>query len=293
MGKVAYLFCLIWFCPALASAQEIKPQGRFLQDSIRVGAAVEYSFSARYPKNMEALFPDSTYDFSPFEFVKKEVFNTQSDSVQSYDSVIYHFITFEVDQVLSLALPIYLVIDTDSTVVYANVDSIYFKSVIAEEIDTLALMENTQHQEVARQFNYPYLLIGLIALLVVIGAIILLFGNTIYQKIRIARLKKAHQRFIQKFDKLKKEDQMDVSKVEHIVAVWKKYLERLENFPYSKLTTKEILSIDQNRHFKETLKSLDRNIYDRFDTDHLMELFNNLQEYSQQRFFQKLERFRK
>ena len=86
---------------------------------------------------------------------------------------------------------------------------------------------------------------------------------------------------------------MDVSKVEHIVAVWKKYLERLENFPYSKLTTKEILTIDQNRHFKETLKSLDRNIYDRLDAIHLVELFDNLQEFGQQRFMQRLERIGK
>ena len=294
MGRIHIYFCfLLWFFPALVLAQEIKPVGEFLKDSVMVGAPVEYSFRVKYPKSMETLFPDSTYDFSPFEFVRKDVFNTLSDTAQSYDSVIYHLVTFELDEVQSLALPIYLIIDGDSTEVYSEKDSISFKTVIAENLDSLALLKNTDHQEVARQFNYPYLVIGIVAVLLVIGILIALFGRGIYQRIQIARLKKAHQRFLQKFDRLRQEEPMDTYKVEHIVAVWKKYLERLENFPYSKLTTKEILTIEQNRHFKETLKSLDRNIYDRLDAVHLVELFDNLQDFGQQRFTQRLERIGK
>ena len=183
MGKIHYLICLLaWFCPEVVHAQEIKPVGEFLKDSVMVGAPVEYSFRVKYPKTMEALFPDSTYDFSPFEFVQKDIFNTLSDTAQSYDSVVYHLITFELDEVQSLALPIYLIIDGDSTEIYSASDSIFFKTVIAEELDSLALLKNTEHQEVAKQFNYPYLIIGIVAVLLVIGILIALFGKSIYQR---------------------------------------------------------------------------------------------------------------
>ena len=66
MGK--RLLFLILFLGILlqVSAQEVKVEGYFLQDSAKLGERIGYVLKASYPKEKQLIFPDSVYDFSPF-----------------------------------------------------------------------------------------------------------------------------------------------------------------------------------------------------------------------------------
>jgi hypothetical protein len=48
---------------------------------------------------------------------------------------------------------------------------------------------------------------------------------------------------------------------EQILSIWKKYLERLERKPFTKLTTRETIQMEKDPALGESLKKLDMAIY--------------------------------
>jgi len=101
---------LLWFASINSISQEVKPKGVFLVDSAKIGEQIPYSLSIRYPKQMEFLFPDSNYNFFPFEFNSKNFFITRTDSLVSVDSAIFYLSTFEVEPVQKLFLPVFMIV---------------------------------------------------------------------------------------------------------------------------------------------------------------------------------------
>src|SRR5258706_2727181 len=71
------------------NAQDMKVNGRFTSDSTEIGKPVYFFLTARYPSTSTILFPDSTFAFSPFEWVSKKYSVTQTKEGISYDSVTY------------------------------------------------------------------------------------------------------------------------------------------------------------------------------------------------------------
>ena len=71
-------------------------------------------------------------------------------------------------------------------------------------------------------------------------------------------ISRRHKRFIKSFGEKIQYADMDVEKT---VADWKKYLEKLEQVPYSKLTSKEIFKITSDNQLKDELGIIDRFIY--------------------------------
>ncbi len=121
---------LLWFVSTNSISQDVKPKGAFLVDSAKIGEQIPYSLSIRYPKQMEFLFPDSNYNFFPFEFISKDFFITHTDSLGSVDSAIYYLATFEIEPVQKLFLPVFMISQGDSVVLSPPADSIYLKALI-------------------------------------------------------------------------------------------------------------------------------------------------------------------
>ena len=73
MGRIiAFLFLLAVSLPI--SAQKVQVKGYFTQDSAQLGERVGYVLKASYPQSAQLIFPDSTFDFSPFVFLEKKTF---------------------------------------------------------------------------------------------------------------------------------------------------------------------------------------------------------------------------
>ena len=258
MRKRVNLFLLLFLIISVGVAQNITPKGVFLKDSIQIGAPLSFVLSVKYPKNLEIIFPDSLYDFSPFEITNKAYFPTKSDSVFSKDSAIYFLSTFEIDTVQYLKMPVYLINDFDSTILWTTIDSVILNQVVTTIPDSVAMIVNTEYLEVPMAFNYPYATISLIALAVLIIAIWLIFGKTIQKKILIYQLKKRNLKFLESFDQLIKSDYQNC---QPILNRWKSYVEKLKGIPFTKLTTKEITKASSEREIEEALIAIDKNIY--------------------------------
>ena len=229
----------------------------------------------------DIIFPDSLYDFSPFELENKEYFLTKSDSVNSYDSIVFYLSTFEIDTIQYLQVPVYLVNEFDSTQLTTALDSIILRHVVTEIPDSVALKINTAYTEVPLQFNYPYLIIGLSLAFIILVIVVLVFGKGFRKQLKLYRLRKRHKKFCNEFDALIAQNQIQP---EPPIVVWKKYLERLSKQPYSKLTTQEIDALVNNKDLNNALNTMDKMIYGHDDNNQLKQTLEVLKNYAQSVF---------
>jgi len=266
--------------------QEISIKGIFLGDTFRIGEQVPYSLSVSYPRSYNIIFPDSTYDFQPFEYIDRTYFETASDSIVSFDSVIYYLSTFEIDTVQYLQLPIFINQDEDSASIYTSRDSIHIYHIIRDMPDSVKLKENTAFFKIPKTFNYPVFLLATGILFVLIVAGLLFFGKRLARWISIIIMKRNHKKFLNRFYvKLGAlRDHRAGIEPEGILADWKKYMEKLEKEPYTKLTTKELIALHADQRLKDNLRSIDRYIYGNIKEKPLHEHFEKLLEYSIERY---------
>lgn len=258
---------LILFCLP-AAGQKIIVRGGFIMDSVGIGEQTKYYLAAHYPSKLNVVFPDSTYDFKPFEFEDKYFSPTKTRDSVSYDSAVYYLSTFEVTNPQMLSLPVFVVARKDSVPFYAQVDTIRLIELVAHvpdsvSADKLPLKMNTAYQKVSFLFNYPVLIIVLGSILIVVVVLLLVFGKRIRRHFRIKKLKKNHQKFLESYGaQLSKLGQaFSTAGAESVLITWKRYLEQLEEKPYTKLTTREILLTDKDDNLDRDLHAIDRAIY--------------------------------
>lgn len=299
--KAAYVrlifACLVLFS-ILASGQstdKIKVRGLFLTDSIKIGQPFPYLLTAEYPSDQTLLFPDSTFAFTPFEFAGKTFFPTRSANGISRDSVVYYFSSFEIDSVQSLRLPVFVVQDRDSTSVWTEEDNVWLKHLVTISTDSveaasLPLKINAFYEPVAWLFNYPVASIigGVLMVVLVIAWII--FGKRVRRYFKVRRMRKTFNSYIQSFtnsiESLK--NGYSISRAEAAIGIWKKYLEQLEDKPFTKLTSKEILNTSGCNQLAAPLSVVDRLLYAEMQPSSF-DAFYDLKSYSEDRFYKKVE----
>lgn len=266
----------------------------FLTDSVGIGDEGGYYLTARYPSELNILFPDSTYNFTPFEYVRKVYFPTKTVNNQSYDSAVYYLSTFEIDKLQSLSLPVYQFNDLD-TVTYASPrDTVRLIELVKTLPDTLAvqnlpLKTNTAYQLVPFLFNYPILVIVLVVLLVLALVGWLVFGKRIRKHYRIKRMEKAWQKFLGTYTAQISEIKQSFSpeRTEHALVEWKRFMEQLESRPYTKLTARETMRMENNEVLGSNLHRVDGAIYGHNTS--VVEPLEHLMSFAQQRYTKKLE----
>ncbi|AYB32264.1 hypothetical protein [Chryseolinea soli] len=275
-------------------AQDVTVRSGFFKDSLRVGDVTGYYLTARYPSKLNILFPDSAFNFAPFEYDHKKYFPTETEGGKSYDSVVYYLSTFEIDRLQTLSLPVFQLNPRDCVTYASASDTILFTSLVPELPDTLSIQNlplkvSIAHQDVPKAFNYVVLLIvvGVLLVLSVIGWFV--FGKRILKHYRLKRLQQAHQKFLEAYtphvDALRAT--FSAPTTERALSQWKKYMEQLEARPFTKLTTREIARLENNEALGKTLHAVDGAIYGH-DTA-VVDSLETLKTIAGQRFSKKLE----
>jgi hypothetical protein len=62
--------------------------------------------------------------------------------------------------------------------------------------------------------------------------------------------------------------------------------------PYTKLTTREIVTLEQNQEFTDTLREIDSNIYGEFRKSDIKDSISRLKEFGIDRFAKKIDELR-
>jgi hypothetical protein len=284
---------LLMLSVLLVQSQEIKINGGFIEDSLQLGSTVHYWVTAEYPMEIEVLFADSNYNFSPFEYADKFFVETELRNDNAFDSVVYGFQSFEIDLIQKLQLPVFVVQSNDSIVLTTPLDSLFFEELVPlrQVSDTTQLIQNTQYNPVVRLFNYPLMWIIVGILLVISLMIFFIFGQKIRNYFTIRRLKKEYglfSNFISQSINVLKES-VDRERAAQSLTQWKNYLERIELQPFSKLTTKEILALEFTSELKEALRNIDKNVYGNHRDPELYKSFQDIEDFTQHRFHMKIE----
>jgi hypothetical protein len=241
------------------------PKGKFLTDSVKIGLPVKYAISYRHKASVDVFFPDSTFNYAPFELLNREYYPTVTDANGSVDSVVYTLTTFEVNRVQKLSLPVFVRSKQDCTRVFSPMDSVYLNPILKGKIDrTLALKEDTQTIRLSQQANYPLIFLIFLGLSVLAGIIFWLFGKPIRRQIKLFQFRRRYEeyhRLFQRLSKASEDRKRRVNNVEKAVVLWKIYIERLEEKPFTTFTTKEILDNLKDDRLSDALREIDGTIY--------------------------------
>lgn len=285
-GRLILFFLII--LPAYSShGQQIMVSGGFIEDSLKLGENIHYWLKTQYPSSTEVIMPDTTFDFSPFEYSDKHFFPSKLADQIIKDSAVYTLQSYEIDPIQYLSLPVFVLTETgDSVKINAQTDSIFFQSLALVVSDTTQLITNTEYQIVPTDFNYPVLWIVILVLIIISTVVFFVFGDRIRKKLLLRKLKKA---YIKYSDQLtvqirKLRDHPEQEAAQHALSDWKVFMELLENKPFSKLTTREIMMIEQTNELKETLKNIDRCVYGGIVSENLYKDFQALEDFTQYRY---------
>lgn len=261
------LYCLIIINYSYAQIPSwIPPNGKFLNVSMKVGLPVKYALSYRHDATKDVFFPDSTYNFAPFELVDRQYFPTVTTENSSLDSVVYTLISFDVSPKQELSLPVYVKAKQDCTRIFSPMDYVVLKSIIQPNanIDTMSLKKDTRMIPIAQQVNFPLIFLIMIGLGIVTSLIFWFFGKPIKRQIRLFNFSRRYDDFQKLFQRLSRgtdDAKKRLENIERAIVLWKKYLERLENKPFTTFTTKEILDNLKDNRLADALREIDATVY--------------------------------
>lgn len=286
-GNIILSLLIVLLFVSSSSAQEIKVQGGFVQEFFEVGDPVDFWMTATYPESLSILFPDSTYDFSPFEYSSKNYYASQLKSGQIYDSAIYTLSCYEIDPVQYFKLPAILLTNKgDSTLIYSKQDSILFNQLIAQVTDTTTLKTNLTFANVNTAFNYNMMWIILAVFVLLVILVCIFFGKKILKSFKLRKLKKDYIRFSDELTdyirKLKTNPEKHTA--EYAISKWKQFAEKLEDKPYTKLTSKEILGMGHTKELTDPLRNIDRFVYGGLADENIYKWFQSIEDFTQHRY---------
>ena len=259
------LFILLFLVQLTAYGQQAKkPFGAFAQDTAKLGQLLQYTLVHQHAAAQEVILPDSNYSFAPFEFVGKAYFPTTTKAGISTDSAIYTLRTFETMPVQQLALPVYILHESDTIQVFADADAVIVQQLVSQVQEPLLVKDDTKLATVAERFNWPLLLVYIVAGIVFLSLVWFIFGQAIIRKYKLYRLRKDHLYFASRYnshlDRFVKSGSSQ--SMEKAVSLWKNYLTKLERSAINSFTTKEIVEYyNDDEGVNNALRTCDRAIY--------------------------------
>jgi hypothetical protein len=141
---------------------------------------------------------------------------------------------------------------------------------------------------VARSINYPYIIIGASAIILLVLIVNFFFDRPIQKFIYLFLEARRHKAYLNQFEKInaRMENVLTVDAVEKLLVTWKKYLQRVNEHPYTSFTSREIYQVLPDPVLRDALMEIDRWIYGGLDMKDWRSNFAYLKEISIQ-FYQK------
>lgn len=286
---IRILFALTLLFPFAVYGQELRPSGVFMADSIKIGQPVKFSLSVHHLSNTQVLFPDSGYNFSPFELIQKEFYPTITKNKLSFDSAVYIVRTFQLDTNQYLSLPVFHVVGGDSTAYYTNNDTVAIEQYLPETPISMDLKQQTALNPVEQKFNYPHTIAYTVIVILLALILYFLFGKVFNRRYKLFKVRSDHMVFVKNFQRLQKEftEKKGPLTIEQALSIWKAYLARLENKPINTYTSTEIINLYNKEELKTGLNIIDRAIYGGVISDEAEKALATLKRFSNRLYLQR------
>ncbi|MEJ8755502.1 hypothetical protein WG947_00720 [Pontibacter sp. H259] len=265
------LFILAATLPALALGQQVlRPTGSFSSDTVKIGLPITYTLVHKHAAKLEIILPGATYNFAPFELVRKDFYPTKTKNGLSTDSAVYTLRTFDTKPVQSISLPVFVLQGKDTIRINGDSSRVILKQLVTKVNEPLQFKAQTDLIPVEERFNWPVLLLWSVVGTLFVSLVWLLFGQTIKTKYKLYRLRKDHLYFTSRYnshiDRFVKTGASQ--SLEKAVSLWKNYLTKLERSAINSFTTKEIVEYyDNNEEVNHALRLCDKAIYGNVNTE--------------------------
>ncbi|MHA8107208.1 hypothetical protein [Aquirufa sp. 5-AUSEE-100C1] len=247
--------------------QSIQLQGRFLEDSAKIGQDIHYVLRVAHKPSQEIFFPGVQQSFGIFKPIKKEYFPTKTNEKGiSIDSAVYTFQQFSIRDFQTLRIPVALQTEQDCTLVAPPADTIYLKRLLpnASSIKIDSLIQSIPISPLKPKPDLKNLAMGAISILIVAGLIYWLLGKRIRQGIKLYLLWRKNLEFRRAYQRLMRNisnSTKGLQNLENATALWKNYLERLTDIPFATFTTTEMVDNLPDKRLEKTLQEVDSAIY--------------------------------
>jgi hypothetical protein len=262
-ARIILIVLAFFFVGGDAFAQEVKVSGYFVQDSARLGEKVGYVLKASYSSGINVVFPDSTFDYNPWVFLGKQTFMSHTVDGITTDSAVYYLSNFSLDPVSGLSLPIYQILKFDSLPFFPEEGQLALKLSIAEIPEELNFQQNNEYQNIPTNFDYPFVLMILGLVLVVVLTLFFIFGKRVKNTINKWKEKKKYQKFLKKWKSAEYRfiDKPSMESADEMLGLWKSYMEHLKSKPFREWTTTEIAAFLENKDIVKDFREIEMVIY--------------------------------
>jgi hypothetical protein len=281
---------LILLFPVISFAQEINYKGFFKKDKASIGDTIYFISIIKYPKNIEIIQPDSSYNYKSFEYINKIVTPSYKMDEKIVDSTIYLIRTFNFNSIQSLELSSYIINNGDSLVINSNTDSISINNQITAIDQSLKVKYNTIYSKIHSLINYINIITISLIIISIIIVVYILFGKKIKTYFKIRKLNKQLKKFI--FEYKSQLSKYRTNKLKHelekLLIIWKIYMEYTSSRPYLSSTTKEIQLFNKDIKTINSLKIIDKKIYSNDNKALESKDINNLYKEAKKSFDNKL-----
>ena len=292
MGRIKFLLNLIFISltsfPVLA--QDIEVEGYFQQDSAMLGERVAYVLKAKYKEGVNIIFPDSTYDFSPFVLLEKKTYISSTQNELTLDSAVYFVSNFSLDPVAKLTLPVFEVFRFDSLEHRPLEAELALKLTIDQIPQELNFRDNNVFQPIPTEFNVLFFggILGVIIVLIVV--LLFIFGNKIKRQWHIWLEKQKYKRFVKKWQNAEAAftSNPNMDQADELLGLWKTYMEHLKNRPFREWTTTEIADFLDNKEIIKDFRSIEMVIYAGREGEDIVKTCNKLKEICTDSFKKKI-----
>lgn len=262
MGRIIlFIFLLAVSLPL--SAQKVQVKGYFTQDSAQLGERVGYVLKASYPQSAQLIFPDSTYDFSPFVFLEKKTFVSATTEGITQDSAVYFLSNFSLEPSSYLALQVFELNRYDSITHYTTEAELKLKLNLDSIPEQLQFKENNVYQTLDKPFNWFVFSAITGGIILGISILFFVFAERIKRLFRKNREKLRWVQFERKWKKLSDLLQQNPNQTlaDEAIGLWKGYLEHLRGEPIQEWTSSEIAAALDDKEVFKALRSIDMIIY--------------------------------
>jgi hypothetical protein len=245
------------------SAQKVQVSGYFTQDSAQLGERVGFVLKASYPQSAQLIFPDSAFDFSPFVFLEKKTFVSNTSEGVTQDSTIYFLSNFSLEPSSYLSLPVFELARYDSITYFTNEAELKLKLNLDSIPEQLQFKENNVYQPLDKPFNWFVFGAVVAGILLSLGILFFVFAERIKRLFRKNREKIRWIQFERKWKKLAESLQQNPNQIlaDEAIGLWKGYLEHLRSQPIQEWTSSEIAAALEDKEVFKALRSIDMIIY--------------------------------
>lgn len=262
MGKI-FQFLLFSLLPLGTFAQQVEVSAYFLKDSASLGERVGYVLKVKHPEASQVIFPDSTYDYSPFVLLEKQTFISSTQDGKTMDSTIYFLSNFSLGSRVYLTLPVYELVNYDSITHFPNEAGIQLKLLLDSIPEQPIFRENNIYQPLKKELNWIFVTILIVGIVGFFALLYLIFAKRIQAIWRAHKEKRQwihfEQKWIAKITQL--ENAPSTALADEVIGWWKSYMERITGLPIKEWTSSEISENLNDKKILESLRSIDMIIY--------------------------------